>query len=119
MTTRSQLSAFILADGHIFHNFVELLFIDAGSHVRGGIESVAYAKRLDAFGKPLQKLFIKFLVYGHAAGRGTTLSGGAKTTPHRTFDGQIEMGIFHHDQDILPAHLQMTGAQLWRARLAH
>src|SRR5206468_393461 len=58
---------------------------------------------------PLDKLLDEFvgdrLVQNHAAGRRATLPGRAERALRRAFDGEIEIGIVHHHDRVLAAHL--------------
>ena len=114
-----QCGAFVLADGHVFHHLVELFFIDARPHVRRGLQAVAYAKRLCAFDESIQEILVNFLVHGYAARGCASLTGSAEAAPDRAIYGQVQIGVFENDYNILASHFQMARPQLGRAGLAH
>src|SRR4029077_13434972 len=97
MTARHQFGAFGLADGNVFHNFIQLLFVDAGPHVRRGIQTVAYAKRLYAFDEAVQKLLVDLFVNGYAACGRASLTCGTETAPDSAINGKVQIRILEHD----------------------
>src|SRR5690348_5002298 len=84
-----QLGALSFADFDVVHHCLELLLVDARTHICGRIEAIADTQFLRAFYKTGSKLVVHRLVNGHPAGRGATLAGGAKAPPDRAVYGQI------------------------------
>ena len=60
-----------------------------------------------------------FLWTTHAAGRGAALAGGSEAAPDRAVDRKIEVGVVHHHDDVLAAHLEMDVLEGRRARFGH
>ena len=84
-----------------------------------GFKAVAHFQRLRARHKFLHELAVHFFVHGDAAGGRAALAGGAEAAPDRAFDGEIEIGVVHHDDDVLAAHFEVALLESWRAGLAH
>src|SRR5580658_3530101 len=117
MSAGSQLRPFSATDAHVLDHRLQLLFVDAGAHLGGGVEAVADFHRFHARDKFLDEFAVHALLYSHAAGGRAALSGGAEAAPDRAFDGEVEIGIIHHDDDVFSAHFQM--ALLERRRAGH
>src|SRR6266852_1917591 len=61
---------------------------------------------LHSFNQPFGELPINALVNRHPAGRRAALPASSKSSPHCAIHRQIQIGIVHHDDDVLAAHLQ-------------
>jgi len=44
----------------------------------------------------------------HSAGRGAALAGGAEATPDGAVHREVQLGVVHHHDDVLAAHLQVA-----------
>src|SRR4029077_2930911 len=82
-----------------------------------GIEPIANFQFLRAYRKARNEFPINTLVHRDAAGGRAPLSRGAKSAPDRAIDGQIEIGVLHHQNNVLAAHLQRATFEIWRAGL--
>ena len=108
VTAGDELGSFVDADLDVFHHGLKLRLVDAGSHFGGGVETVADLQRFGAGGEALDKLFVNLLVHGDAAGRSATLPGGPKAAPDGAIDGEVEVRVIHHDNDVFPPHLELA-----------
>src|SRR6266404_1892678 len=106
MSAGEELRAFRLADLHVFHYGVELLLVYTWPHVDAGVEAVTDFQFLGARYEARNKFVVHRLVHSDAAGCGAALTGGAEAAPDSAVDGEIEVGIVHHDDDVLAAHLE-------------
>jgi len=57
-------------------------------------------------------------VYSYTACGRATLAGCAKAAPDGAVDRQVEIGIVHHDDNVLPTHFEMAPFEAGRAGLA-
>src|SRR5712671_3361855 len=97
-----QLRAFVLADRDVAEVSLQLLLVDRRTHLRGLIQSVADFQLLRAIHVAFDELSVDALLHDDAAGRSTTLAGGAEASPESAFDGQVEVGVVEDDHGILP-----------------
>jgi hypothetical protein len=56
-------------------------------------------------------------VYSDAAGRGAALAGGAEAAPDGAVHREVELGVIHHEDDVLAAHLEVEVLEHRRAGL--
>src|SRR5215472_12978790 len=115
--SRQQLRAFVLANLHVTHHRVQLLLVDARPHFRRGIQPVANSQRPGALDEARNKLFVNTFVHRDAARRGATLPRGAKPAPDGAVNGELQIRVVHHDDDVLAAHLQAAVFEIRRTRL--
>src|ERR1700732_5221179 len=99
MATREELRSFRLPDLHIVHHGFELLLIDAGAHVNACVETIADLQLLGACYKARGKFVVHGLVHRDSAGCGTTLAGDAESAPDSAVDREVEICVFHHQDD--------------------
>ena len=61
---------------------------------------------LHAIDESRHELVIDALVHRNAARRRAALARRAESAPHRAIDREVEIRVFHHDDDVLAAHLE-------------
>ena len=103
---REKLGAFFFANFDVGHDGAELLLVDGGPHVNGGVEAIADLQFSGALNKTGDKFLIDAFVHTEAAGSSAALAGSAESAPDRAVNRQIEIGIVHHQNNIFAAHLQ-------------
>src|SRR5712692_5289718 len=106
MSAGQQLGALLLADLDVAHHLLELRLVDRRPHFRGGVQPIADLQLLGARHEAVEELAVDFIVYGDAARGRATLAGGAEPAPDGAVHREIQVGIVHHDDDVLAAHLQ-------------
>jgi hypothetical protein len=57
-------------------------------------------------------------VHEHRAERGAALPGRAEPAEERPLDGEVEVGVRHHDERVLPAELEARRLEVAAAELA-
>jgi hypothetical protein len=117
LARRGQASALLLADRHVFDHALQLRVADVGPHLRARVEAIAHPQRPGPGHKCLEELRVHLLVHDHAAGGGATLPRRAEAAPERAIDCQVEIGVVHHEDDVLAAHLEMHFLERRRAGL--
>jgi hypothetical protein len=88
----------------------------AVEHVLG--HGVAYGGLLDPPGEPGDELVVDGLVDDGGAEGGAALACGAEAAEERALDGEVEVGVGHHDERVLAAELQARGLEVSAAELA-
>src|SRR6267154_823620 len=101
-----KLGAFGLADLHVLHYGFELLLVDAGTHIDSWVEAVADFQFFGAGYQARSEFAVDGFVNGDPARGSAALTGGAKAAPDGTVDGEVEIGVVHHEDDVLAAHLE-------------
>ena len=84
-------------------------------HVRRG---VADRGGLGRPREPIDEVVVHRGVDDRGAERRAPLPGGAEPAEQRALDGQVEVGVGHHDERVLPAELQARRLQVASAQLA-
>ena len=56
-------------------------------------------------------------MHDHAARSGAALTGRAEGGPEDAVDGEVEVGVVHHDDRVLAAELEVDVLQAFRRRL--
>src|SRR6267142_556617 len=115
MASGEELGAFGLADLHVLHDGFELLLVDAGTHVDSWVEAIADFQFFGAGYQARSEFAVDGFVNGDPAGGGAALTGGAETAPDGAVDGEVEIGVVHHYDDVLAAHLEAAMFEFRRA----
>ena len=69
--------------------------------------------------EPLGELVVDGLVDDHAARGGAALAGRAERRPDDALDGEVEVGVVHHDDPVLAAELEVDVLELVGRVLRH
>ena len=70
------------------------------------LRRLAHGRLLDRPREARHELVVHRLVDDHRAERGAALAGGAEAAEQRPLDGQVEVGVGHHDERVLAAELE-------------
>ena len=70
------------------------------------LRRVADRRLLDGLREALHELVVHRLVHDHRAERGAALSGRPEAAEERALDGELELGVGHHDERVLAAELE-------------
>ena len=82
------------------------------------VEAVAHPQRACARAtNALDERRVDPLVDDHPAGGGAALPGRAEAAPQAAVDRELEVGVIHHDDEVLAAHLEMDLLEQRRAGL--
>src|ERR1700687_6021133 len=118
MAASEELRAFRLPDLRVVHHSLELLLVDARTHVNPRVEAIPDFQLLGARDKVRGKVVIDRLVHRDAAGRSAALACSSESAPDGTVHREIEVGVFHNDDDVLAAPLQAAMLEFGRARFS-
>jgi hypothetical protein len=119
MAATHQLCPFITAYLHVFLYGPELACIDAGPHLDRGIQSIPDAERFRAADEFIQEFLVDFFVGYDPAGGRTALAGSAEPSPYRALHSQIQFGVIHDQDNVLPPHLEVMVLEVRRAFLGY
>ena len=103
-----QSCALAFPDLDILHHRLQLRLIHHGPDIRIRIEPVAQFERPCPLRKAIEKFPVDFRVDRNAAGSRAALPAGSKAAPHRAFHGEFQVGVVHHDHNILAAHFEVA-----------
>jgi len=67
---------------HVVHHGLELLLVNARTHVNARVEAISDFQLFGARDEARNEVVINGFVDGDAAGRGAALAGGAKAAPN-------------------------------------
>ena len=81
-------------------------FIDHRSHLYGGIQAIADFQLPRPCHESLGKFLIDLFVHHNATRRRAALPAGPESTPNRAIHRQVDLGVIHHHDHVLAAHLQ-------------
>ena len=111
LAAAEQLRAFLAARSSTYSlTRLPLPLGDAGAHVDARLEAVADAELARPRDELLDELVVDLAVDEEARGRRAALAGRAEGAPHRAVDRQIQVGVFHDEDRVLAAHLQVQRA---------
>ena len=119
MAAAGERRTLLRADLDVLHDRLPLLGADQRSHLRTGIEAFADAQRPRTRHESIEKRAIHPLVNDDAARRRAALAGRPEATPQAAFDGEVEIRIVHHHDDVLAAHLQVNLLERRRSFFGH
>src|SRR5712671_4525885 len=106
MASGEELGAFGLADLHVLHYGFELRLVDAGTHIDSWVEAIADFQFFRAGYQARSEFAVHGFVNGDPACGGAALAGGAEAAPDGAVDGEVEIGVVHHDDYVLAAHFE-------------
>ena len=82
------------------------------------LHRVADRGRAQALVEPAHELVVHVVVDDRGAERGAALPRGAEAGEQRALDGEVEVGVLHHDHRVLAAQLQARRLQVAAAQRA-
>jgi hypothetical protein len=80
--------------------------VNQGPHVGTVLPAVAQLEPRRGVLEPGEEPVVHLPMEKQAAGRGTTLPRGPEGAPEHTVEGEVQVGVVHHDHRVLPAHLE-------------
>src|SRR5262249_40061334 len=108
--------AFVLADLHVAVRLFARGFVDERPHLGALVQAVADDDLLGARDEGVGYALLDLAVHDQAARRGAALAGRAKGAPQRSFDGQVQIGVFEDDLGVFSAHLERDALEIFPAR---
>jgi hypothetical protein len=67
------------------------------------LRRIAHGRLLDRGREPAHELVVDGLVHDRGAERGAALARRAEAAEERPLDGQVQVGVRHHDERVLAA----------------
>ena len=107
---------FLFADLDVAQNFFARRLVDQRSHLDAFVQAIADFDFLRACRQRIGHFLGNIAMDDQPAGRRAALPRGAKGTPQRAFDGEIEIGIFHDDLRILATEFKRHPFQILPAQ---
>ncbi len=98
--------ALLLADLDVLQHGLVLLLVDRRPHRHLLVQPAADGHRARALGQPPPKLLGHGAVGDQPARSRAALACRAERAPDRSLDHQIKVGVVHHDDRVLAAHLE-------------
>jgi hypothetical protein len=100
------LAPLLAGDTDVVGRVVQRVFLDHGAHVRVILEAIAEAQGADALDETLEERVVDLVVEQETAGGGAALAGGPERAPEHALEGEVHVGVRHHDLGVLAAHLE-------------
>ena len=106
-----------LADLGVRIHALELVGVDDGTQLDVRLEAVPDLERFGTRHQLLLHVAQHLSLHDQARAGGAPLAGRAEAAPDRAVEHQIQVGVVHHDDGVLAAHLQRDALEVAAAGL--
>ncbi len=103
-----ELGPLVLPDLHVALDGLELRLVDAAAPSAPSGRARCRPAGLARGRRSARRTPRRRLVHGDAARRRAALAGRAEAAPHGAVDREVEVGVVHHHDDVLAAHLEVA-----------